>query len=80
MSSSQPIVAKSSRDTGTEPSVGCDEGTVDSSLNEAPQCPECGYTDTDARFHMDHRLCRNYPFFTKPGGYEVGCVRDGQPG
>ena len=50
------------------------EGTGDH-LNEAPRCSECGYTDADARFHMDHQLCKNYPFFTEPGGYEVGCVK-----
>ena len=34
------------------------------------QCPECGYSDADARFHIDHRLCRGYPFFILPGEYE----------
>ncbi len=37
MSESQPIVAKSSKRTELEPSVGCDSGTVDHLLNEAPQ-------------------------------------------
>ncbi len=37
MPSSQPTVAKYSCDSESKPSVGCDEGTVDSSLNEAPR-------------------------------------------
>ncbi len=24
---------------------------------EPPHCPECGYTEEDARIHADHRLC-----------------------
>lgn len=36
MSDSQPIVAKSSKRSEHEPSVGCDPGTVDR-LNEAPR-------------------------------------------
>jgi len=39
--SSQPTVDKNSCDAEIEPSVGCDEGTVDRLLNEAPQCPVC---------------------------------------
>lgn len=27
------------------------------------QCPDCGYTEDDARLHADHRLCPGYPFF-----------------
>lgn len=36
MPDSQPIVAKSSQRSEHEPSVACEPGTVDSSLNEAP--------------------------------------------
>jgi len=51
------------------------DGTVDSSMNEdSRRCPECGYLDADARFHMDHRLCRNYPYFTRAGEYEFGVL------
>ena len=27
------------------------------------RCPGCGYTLEDARTLMDHRLCKEYPFF-----------------
>ena len=23
-------------------------------------CPECGYTEEDARMQMDHKFCKNY--------------------
>jgi len=26
---------------------------------QAPTCSECGYTEQDAQFHMDHYLCKN---------------------
>lgn len=25
----------------------------------APHCPSCGYTEKDAKLHMDHNLCKN---------------------
>ena len=25
---------------------------------DIPRCPACGYTEHDARFHLDHGLCR----------------------
>ena len=48
-------------------------------MDEDTRCPECGYTDADARLHMDHHKCKNYPFFTQPCGYEAGladCMSD----
>ena len=45
-------------------------------MDEPGRCPECGYTHADARLHMDHNLCKNYPFFTQSGGYEVGVFPD----
>ena len=41
MPSSLPTVDEISSMSGTEPSVGGDEGTADR-LNEAPRCPDCG--------------------------------------
>lgn len=28
------------------------------------RCPDCGYTEVDARELGDHKLCKKYPFFT----------------
>jgi len=30
---------------------------------ESAQCPDCGYTEKDRRIHLDHHLCKAYPFF-----------------
>ena len=27
------------------------------------RCPDCGYTEDDARLHGDHHRCGNFPFF-----------------
>ena len=32
-------------------------------LDDKRKCPECGYTLEDAKFNLDHRICRKFPYF-----------------
>lgn len=48
-------------------------------LNQDIKCPDCGYTQYDADFHGDHRVCRRFPFFPgetgKSEAVEPGCPK-----
>lgn len=82
MPSSQPTVDKISATSGTEPSVGCDEGTVDSSLNEAPQFYYQIIIDGDFRWTVPNGVVLDRMVRKALGqdwSVEVE-LRDGQPG
>lgn len=38
----------------------------DIDYEDHPRCPDCGYTYCDAQFLMDHRLCKNPNYPSKP--------------